>query len=220
MMIESVEVRFMNNIIENKNKGKIMTYPFNGLDYENISEIGKKVRIIKDDSGYGVFYLTCYNDPRFGMRQEKRVVIDDENLKSILYYFKFLNDMCRARNISDRSYSYNIYIDTILISINEIVSDCKVRNTMPDYNELLARFGKQFDPNDLFRLYSGASEYEYLNELFEFLKDDSFSDCINGNISDIVTDIVRNKDDTEFFRSFKETVYGPQLIKVLPNKAI
>ena len=42
----------------------------------------------------------------------------------------------------------------------------------------------------------------------------------DGYVSDIVTDIVNNKDDIEFFRSSKEVVYGPQLTKKISKPQV
>ena len=216
------------------NERKIMSYPFTGFDSKDIFDIGNSVRITNDNEKYGAFFIASYKDPRYGMRQEKRVDVIDDNLKSTLYYFKFLTDMCRVRPYFARVYSYNTYIDTILICINEIVSECKICGVNPDYNEILARFGKQYNPDDLHKLYSKASDYEYLNELFKFLNDDSFlinvsrfkengiySDRISdGYIGDIAADIINNKDDIEFWGSSKENVYGPQLTKKISKPQV
>ena len=213
---------------------KIMSYPFTGFDYKDIMEVGNRVRITNDNEKYGAFFIASYKDPRYGMRQEKRVDVIDDNLKSTLYYFKFLTDMCRVRPYFARTYSYNIYIDTILICINEIVSECKICGVNPDYNEILARFGKQYNPDDLHKLYSKASDYEYLNELFKFLNDDSFLINVSrfkengiyldrisdGYIGDIAADIINNKDDIEFLGSSKENVYGPQLTKKISKPQV
>lgn len=216
------------------NERKIMTYPFTGFDCKDIFDIGNSVRITNDNEKYGAFFIASYKDPRYGMRQEKRVDVIDDNLKSTLYYFKFLTDMCRVRPYFARTYGYNTYIDTILICINEIVSECKICGVNPDYNEILARFGKQYNPDDLHKLYSKASDYGYLNELFKFLTDDSFlinvsrfkengiySDRISdGYIGDIAADIINNKDDIEFWGSSKENVYGPQLTKKISKPQV
>lgn len=211
------------------NEKKIMSYPFTGFDYRQIVEIGSKVRITNDE--HNVFYIVSYNDSKFGMRQEERIDVVNDNLKSMLCYFKFLNDMCRVRPISKSeesiSYSYNTYIDVILISINEIVSGCKKNGINPDYNEALARFGKQYNPNDLSKLYSNASDYEYLNGLFSYLYEDSylvraskfndsgvyFNKINDGSLDEIVREIIDNKDDSEFFSSSRKKVCGPKLTK-------
>ena len=213
------------------NEKKIMSYPFTGFDYRQIMEIGSKVRIVFNENGCDTFYIVSYNDSKFGMRQEERIDIVNDNLKSMLFYFKFLNDMCRVRPIpkgdESISYSYNTYIDVILISINEIVSSCKKNGINPDYNEALARFGKQYNPDDLSKLYSSASEYEYLTDLFNYLYEDSylvhaskfndsgvyFNKINDGSLDEIVREIIDNKDDSEFFSSSRKKVCGPKLTK-------
>ena len=160
----------MNNNIENKRT--IMTYPFTGLDYEDIKEIADRVRFNKEE----VRYIIPYIDSRFGMRQEKTVIVNDEKVKYTLNYFKFLGDMCRVRHTSDKykTFSINTYIDTILITLNEIVACSKMYGCPFDFNELLGKFGKKYDKDDLFKLYSSPCEYYYLNNLFDFLSNDSY----------------------------------------------
>ena len=213
---------------------KIMTYPFTGFDYRQIIEVGKRVRIIPNEDGYDVNYLVSFNDFKYGCKQEMSVKVIDEDIKNTLCYFSFLNSMCRYSNevsifraIDQGLLNYNTYIDSILISTNEIISGCKYSGSEPNYVELLSRFGKQYTPNDLNKLYSVPSDYEYLNGLFNYLFNDPylihasrfndngvyFDKMNDGTIDEVVREIIDNKDDAEFFSSTRKKVVGPKLTK-------
>ena len=178
------------------NKRKIMSYPFTGLDYSNIKEIGDRVYIDGDD----LLYFTSSIDKKYNMKSVNSVVVEDESVKCILFYFSFLNDLCRkyfnsssTRYDSDISLpSFNTYIDTVLISINEVISICKCNNC-------------RFNFSDFFNC--SLSE-ECLSKLFDFLMDDSYisfpSKCcdngvvfdklIDGNLNFLIYDVIKNKD--------------------------
>ena len=210
---------------------KIMTYPFTGLDYEDIKEIADRVRFNKEE----VRYIIPYIDSRYGMKQEKTVIVNDEKVKYTLNYFRFLGDMCRVRQTSDeyKTFSINTYIDTILITLNEIVACSKMYGCSPDFNELLGRFGKKYDKDDLFKLYSSPCEYYYLNNLFDFLSNDSYFenpsngyrindgvyfDMIqNGMVKDIVNSIITNKDNIDELNFSNVQTSGPKLTKKISN---
>ena len=64
-----------------KSSRKIMSYPFSGLDYQQIVEIGNRVRLTDND----MLYLIPYTDPRFGMKQERTVIISDEKIKCTIW---------------------------------------------------------------------------------------------------------------------------------------
>lgn len=218
---------------------KIMNYPFTGFDYKDIMEIGRRVRITNNEDNYDVSYII----PTDGIdgRHEISVNVCDDSIKNTLCYFSFLNSMCRYscevpvfKAIDQGLLSFNTYIDTILICTNEIVSGCKICGVEAKSDEILSRFGKQYNPDDLHRLHSKPEDYNYINGLFSFLTSDSYVvrtskfkdkgisfDMIHdGYVSDIVTDIVNNKDDIEFFRSSKEVVYGPQLTKKISKPQV
>ncbi len=213
---------------------KIMSYPFTGFDYKQIVEIGKRVRIISDGDEFNVNYIIPFSDSEFGDKRENVVSVCDEGIKNTLCYFSFLSSMCRYNSelsifkaIDQGLLSFNTYIDSILICTNEIVSDCKYYGVDPSYGEILFRFGKQYNPADLNRLYQNASDYKYLCSLFNFLNNDSyyihtsrykedgvyFDKVCDGFIDDIVRNIFDNMDDIEFFSSSKEFISGPQLTK-------
>ena len=70
--------------------------------------------------------------------------------------------------------------------------------------------------------------------MFKFLNDDSFLINVSrfkengiyldrisdGYIGDIAAAIINNKDDIEFFGSFKENVFGPQLTKKISKPQV
>ena len=216
-----------------KSSRKIMSYPFSGLDYQQIVEIGNRVRLTDND----MLYLIPYTDPRFGMKQERTVIISDEKIKCTLYYFKFLSDMCNTRRVSEKysTYSNNTFVDTILISANEIISHFKCSGVTADFNELLGRFGKRYDKNDLFRLYHSSQDYSYLNDLFEFLCNDSYLICFGrnnndeecsgisfdmvqrGNIDSIVNSIIDKKDNIDELVFDNKQTFGPRLTKKISD---
>lgn len=218
---------------------KIMSYPFIGFDYRDIMEVGRRVRITNNEDSYDVSYII----PTAGAdgKHEISVKVNDDAIKNTLCYFSFLNSMCRYscevpvfRAIDQGLLSYNTYIDTILICANEIVSGCKEYGVQASSDEILSRFGKQYDPADLHKLHSKPEDYNYINGLFSFLTSDSY--CVHaskfndrgicfdmirdGYVGDVVSNIINNKDDVEFFRSSKEIVYGPQLTKKISKPQV
>lgn len=218
---------------------KIMTYPFTGLDYEQIIEIGNNVRVFyekveQDDQDVKYIistkYISSYVEGRFGMRQDKASNINDERVKLILCYFKLLSDMTRSMTRKQKidfddkaNVSCNTYIDVILICINEIISNSKRDGVFPDFNELFGRFGKRYKKDEL------PEDYIYIKELFNFLLNDSYLVSANstdkginfdmlksGSISDIVNDVVLNKDDID---SVSKDI-GPKLVKKIPTSKV
>lgn len=181
-----------------ESKRKIVTYPFSGLDYSDIKEIGDRIYI----SGNEMLYLTSFIDKKYNTRSVKTDIITDEKLKGILYYFCFLNDLCRKyfNNYSIKCLSnnydipsFNTYIDTILITINEMVSVSK-------YN------GTDFSFSDFF---NSSLSSEYLSSVFDLLIDDSyvvraskfrdngvvFDKIMDGSLNSIVREIIKKKDN-------------------------
>lgn len=222
-------------------KRNIMSYPFAGCDYEQIKEVGSRVRIVSNENDYCVNYLVSFKDPIYGYNQEKSISVVDDDIKNTLCYFYFLNSMCRYNSsitifkaIDRGLLSYNTYVDSILISVNEIISGCKYGNSKPNYEELLARFGKQYKSDDLNRLHSKSTDYKYLDGLFNYLYDDSylvhaskfncegvFFDKMNdGIISDIVMDVIENKDNEDFFCFSRKNVSGPKLTKKISSSQV
>ncbi|MGM9850165.1 MAG: hypothetical protein ACI31V_04655 [Bacilli bacterium] len=218
---------------------KIMSYPFTGFDYKDIMEIANRVRIHCTDNSYDVSYIVPVDD--IDGHHEVSVTVNDDIIKNTLCYFNFLNSMRRYNcevpifmAIDRGLLSYNTYIDTILICTNEIVSECKYFGVKPDSAEILSRFGKQFNPNDLNRLHSNKIDYNYIEGLFRFLAEDSylvhvskfkksgifFNKMHDGFLDNIVSDIINNKDDVEFFKSSKEIVSEPQLTKKLSKPQV
>ena len=217
-----------------KSKKRIMSYPFTGFDYRQIVAVGKRVRIVPNSEGFDVNYIIPFNDSEFGSKRENVVVVKDDIIKNTLCYFSFLSSMCRYNSelpifkaIDQGLLSYNTYIDSILICVNEMISGCKYNGVKPDYEEILNRFGKQYNPDDLNRLYSSSSDYKYLDGLFSHLYDDSycvhtsrykedgiyFDKMSDGNINDVVRDIIVNRNSVDYFSSSKDVVCGPKLTK-------
>ncbi len=180
-----------------ESKRKIMTYPFTGLDYSDIKKIGD--RIVFDDDQ--LLFLTSSVDEKYGMKTVKSDVINDKKLKSVLCYFYFLNDLCRKYHNShylkcssaDFSIpSFNTYIDTVLITINEIVSICKYN----DSKLCLSNF------------FSSSLNSDCLSSVFDLLIDDSYITCVSkyrdngvvfnkimdGNLNLLVSSIVNTND--------------------------
>jgi len=181
-----------------ESKRKIMTYPFTGLDYSDIKKIGNRINFWNNQ----VLYLTPSVDDKYHMRNVKSEVISDEKIKGVLYYFYFLNDLCRRYYNSHSSKcssddfsvpSFNTYIDTVLITINEIVSTCKYN----DSKICLSNF------------FSSSLDNDYLSDIFNLLIDDSyvvypskyrddgivFNRIMDGDLNFLVSSVVDNCDN-------------------------
>lgn len=191
--------------------GKIKTYPFCGLNYEQIKCVADRIYF---NDNFDINYIVYSCDERYNMLCKNSEIIEDDRIKCVLFYFKFLSDIGRNYNNHIHSMdsecklpSVNTYLDTILIHINEVVSYCKENGCRPEFKDILYRFNKIYDSSDLYRLYDNKDDYNYLNELMDFIFDDDFyvgvskfnNDGIvfnkinDGVLCDIVNDIVLNQ---------------------------
>ena len=90
------------------------------------------------------------------------------------------------------------------MNINEFLSCC--RDSDFNVGDISYIFAKQFFKNEFNQLYDNECDYLFLNDLFEFLKNDKFTVSYNsstqfydvideGNLNGFVDIIINNKDN-------------------------
>ena len=220
-----------------QNKRKIMTYPFIGLDSTQIMQIAKNITIIPRDDDFDLRYNVIYCDSSNNVRNSS-IVVKDQNLKYTLSYFYFLSGMIRVffnEKAPKKNYDFfpsdNTYADIVLKVINESCSYYKETNQNMDYEDILYRFNKRYDSDDLNRLHDSESDYLYLNKLMDFLIQDNYSISISkynkdgvyynkisdGYLQDVVDYIIENQNDAYKMSSYEksnDTILNKKFIKV------
>ena len=159
----------------------IKSYPFTGCNSEVIKRIGDRIGISYDYNGvFNVFF-------------EDEVA--DKKIKSLLCYFKFLNQQIYRfnrmnKNTNGKIYSVDTYLDTILMNINEFVSLCKKKNLTLSPNEILMCLNQ----ND--EIYN----YRYLSCVIDLLMNDSY--CVSVYSTDTCVKYDENLGDLNSYVSY------------------
>ena len=165
-----------------ENNNYIKSYPFTGYSSEKIKQIGDKTSILYYPNGEFDIYF-CGK-------------IVDGKVKNILCYFLFLTRQIEKFNSTNKKYSVNTYLDTILMSINEFISLCKKNNISLNQNDILLTLNQ----------YSKNENYRYLSSVIELLMNDCYcidaystNSCVkykkrsDGNLTDVVSYVLDNE---------------------------